>query len=222
MRRLILAAVIVLLAGPLMVLWLEPKSHGPGGGAAATGFDYYLLTLSWSPNWCAETGDSRGADQCGQHGQTFTLHGLWPQFATGGYPSDCASAQPDPSRRAAAAMADIMGSADLAIHEWRAHGRCTGMTAEAYFALLRKAYAAITVPPLFARVDQPLRVAPKVIRDAFLESNPALDQRNIAVTCDKQRMKDIRICLTRDLSPIACGAEIRSCTLPAVEMDAVR
>lgn len=222
MRRLFLALGIVLLAAALALNALGPKGGQPGSGDASDTFDYYLLTLSWSPNWCAETGDSRGADQCEKHGLTFTLHGLWPQFAAGGYPSDCATAQPDPSRRAAAAMADIMGSADLAMHEWRTHGRCTGLSADAYFALLRKAYASITVPPLFARVDQPLRVAPNVIEGAFLESNPALAPRNIAVTCDRQRMKDIRICLDRDLSPFPCGGEIRGCTMSAVELDAVR
>jgi ribonuclease T2 len=27
-------------------------------------FDYYVLALSWSPNWCALEGDSRNSPQC--------------------------------------------------------------------------------------------------------------------------------------------------------------
>ena len=31
-------------------------------GDVAGDFDYYVLSLSWSPNWCAITGDARGAE----------------------------------------------------------------------------------------------------------------------------------------------------------------
>ena len=42
-------------------------------------FDYYVMALSWSANWCAVTGDGRHDPQCAaSRGLTFTLHGLWP------------------------------------------------------------------------------------------------------------------------------------------------
>ena len=34
-------------------------------GEAAGDFDYYVMALSWSPGWCALTGDARG-DQIGR------------------------------------------------------------------------------------------------------------------------------------------------------------
>jgi ribonuclease I len=33
-------------------------------GERAGGFDYYVMALSWSPNWCAREGDAQGSDQC--------------------------------------------------------------------------------------------------------------------------------------------------------------
>ncbi len=211
MRLFIVALASVLLAGP-----------GNCGGEAAGSFDYYVLSLSWAPNWCATTGDSRGDAECDKHGLTFTLHGLWPQYDAGGFPSDCRTTASDPSRRDTAAMEDIMGSAGLAWHEWQAHGRCTGLSSDTYLALMRKAYTSVTIPPVFAKVAQNLQVAPKVVQDAFLESNPNLTHWNLAVTCDQTRIQEVRICLTKDLTPHDCGADIHGCTMSAVELDAVR
>src|SRR5439155_1314714 len=77
-------------------------------------FDYYLLTLSWSPQFCT----TKPSDpQCnGQHKFGFVVHGMWPQFKNGSWPQMC-STKPglsDPS-----AMLDIMPSKSLIAHEWQ-------------------------------------------------------------------------------------------------------
>ncbi|WP_348268439.1 hypothetical protein [Edaphobacter sp. DSM 109919] len=50
-------------------------------GATSQPFDYYLLNLSWSPEFCHS---HTTAAECAQH-RAFTLHGLWPQNNTGPY-----------------------------------------------------------------------------------------------------------------------------------------
>ena len=185
-------------------------------------FDYYVLALSWTPDWCALHGDSEGAAECAKHGLTFTLHGLWPQYDAGGFPIDCRSAARDPSRQDTAAMQDIMGSDGLAWHEWKTHGRCSGLSAGDYLALMRKAYAAITVPPLFAAVRTPLHIAPEVIGQAFLEANPSLSAQGIAVTCEQSMITELRICLTKDLAPRACGPAFRRCHAAVADMAPIR
>ncbi|MBI1219788.1 MAG: ribonuclease T [Rhodobacteraceae bacterium] len=186
-------------------------------------FDYYVLSLSWSADWCALTGDARHDAQCAPgRGFSFVLHGLWPQNETG-YPSDCYAATRDPSRGETAAMADIMGGTGLAWHEWQKHGRCSGLTSAAYFAAARRAYGAVKIPPVLAHLDRTLRVKPSVIEDAFLEANPGLSRAAIAVTCDHGLITEARICLTKDLAPRPCSADAAPrCTLPAAEIDAVR
>lgn len=186
-------------------------------------FDYYVMSLSWSPNWCALTGDARHDPQCdpGRH-LTFTLHGLWPQFEQG-YPSDCFAQTPDPTREDTAKMADIMGGAGLAFYEWKKHGRCSGLTANAYYAALRKAYASITIPPVFTRITKDMSLASTVVEAAFLDANPDLTASQITITCTQNMIQEVRICLTRDLSPRDCGADIRrDCLLAHAELDAIR
>lgn len=207
----------------LVFLLLLPGFPGHAQGDKAGQFDYYVMSLGWSPNWCATTGDARHDPQCdpGRH-LTFTLHGLWPQYEQG-YPSDCFTESADPSREDTARMADIMGGAGLAFYEWKKHGRCSGLTARAYYKALRDAYRSVTIPPVFAKITKDIRIAAPVIEDAFLESNTNLTADQITVTCTQNRIQEVRICLTRDLSPRACGQDVaQDCTLPRAELDAVR
>ena len=46
-------------------------------GERAGVFDYYVMALNWSPNWCATEGDAKGSEQCdSRHDYGWTLHGL--------------------------------------------------------------------------------------------------------------------------------------------------
>ncbi len=186
-------------------------------------FDYYLLALSWSANWCALEGDDRDDPQCDAgRGLTFTVHGLWPQYEDG-YPADCRTVEPDPTRADTAAMADIMGGAGLAFYEWKKHGRCSGLSARDYFATLRRAWNGVTIPPVFAQINRDLRIDASVIQDAFLERNPQLGADQVTVTCKQGMIQEVRICLTRDLAPRVCGDDvIRDCSLTDAGLEAVR
>jgi ribonuclease T2 len=192
-------------------------------GEAAGDFDYYVMALSWSSNWCALEGDARGEDQClpGKN-LTFTLHGLWPQYESG-WPAYCRTTARDPSRRDSAAMADIMGGAGLAWYQWKKHGRCAGLTATEYFATARKAYDSVTIPQVFAKLNTALKVPASVIEEAFLEKNPALKRDMVTVTCQSGMIQEVRICLTKDLEPRRCGSDtLRDCTLKDAGLSAVR
>jgi ribonuclease T2 len=192
-------------------------------GEAAGDFDYYVMSLSWSAAWCALEGDARNDPQCDDgQGLTFILHGLWPQHEEG-WPSFCRTGERDPSRAQTAAMADIMGGSGLAFYQWKKHGRCSGLSAEAYYATARRAFDGVAVPDLFRLVDQPLTLPASVIEDAFLEANPRLLRDQITVTCRSGLIQEVRICLTRDLGPRRCGADvIRDCTLDDAVLEAVR
>ena len=68
-------------------------------GEAAGAFDYYVLSLSWSPSFCALEGDAKDNPQCDRP-LGWVLHGLWPQYETG-WPSFCRTPRRSPSRAAA-------------------------------------------------------------------------------------------------------------------------
>ena len=210
-----------LIAGLLLALSAALPAHAAGERAGQ--FDYYVLSLSWSPNWCAATGDARHAPECAPGRRLgFVLHGLWPQNLRG-YPSFCRTSQRDPSRGQSAAMADITGSAGLAWHEWKKHGRCSGLSAGAYFATARRAYRSIRIPEVFQRLNRDVKLPPKVVAEAFVEANPGLTPDMLAVTCNGGRIGEVRICLTKTLRPRPCGTDVaRACRRPDALMDGLR
>jgi ribonuclease T2 len=58
-------------------------------GAAPGDFDLYLLSLTWSPGFCASGGTAWQKDQCEAGAlRGFLAHGLSPQGERD-YPSDC-------------------------------------------------------------------------------------------------------------------------------------
>jgi ribonuclease T2 len=201
----------------LTALLLALAVLGPPGPALAADragdFDHYVLALSWNAAWCEAEGAGRGAAQCDPDAEIgFVLHGLWPQYADG-WPEYCATQARDPTRAETAAMADIMGSGGLAWHQWKKHGRCSGLDPAAYFALAREAWESIRRPEVLRRIRLPVRIAPKAIEDAFLEANPGLRPDDIVVTCPDSRFREVRICLTRDLTSRPCsGPAARDCT----------
>ena len=186
-------------------------------------FDYYVMALSWSPNWCAIEGDDKRSPQCrAKSGHGWVLHGLWPQYHRG-WPSFCRTTEPQPTPAMTAAMADIMGTPGLAWHQWRKHGVCSGLSARAYFDLSRSAYDSITRPAVFRQLTKPVRLPALLIEEAFLRDNPELDPDMFTVTCREGRIQEARICLSKDLNPVPCGRDVaRDCSLQDALFDPLR
>ncbi len=183
-------------------------------GEKAGDFDYWVLALSWSPNWCEIEGDAKGSEQCDpRHDFGWTLHGLWPQYQRG-WPAYCPTAERPPSRAMTRDMSDIMGTAGLAWHQWKKHGSCSGLSAAGYFEASRAAYEAVVRPEVFRKLDRPLRLPAAVVEEAFLKDNPALEADGITVTCRDGRIQEARICLSLEMEPVPCGRDVvRDCTL---------
>ncbi|KKL21885.1 hypothetical protein LCGC14_2440960, partial [marine sediment metagenome] len=163
------------IAAFLAISALISPQTAPAEGELAGDFDYYVLALSWSPTWCALEGEARNSPQCdaaADHG--WVLHGLWPQYEDG-WPSYCRTQFRDPPRRETAAMADIMGTPGAAWYQWKKHGRCAGLSADAYFETAREAYGAVTRPEVFRKLDKAVKLPASVVEEAFLTANPALD-----------------------------------------------
>ena len=190
-------------------------------GERAGDFDYYVLSLSWSPTWCALEGEAEGSPQCDRL-LGWVLHGLWPQYEEG-WPSFCRTVERDPTQRETAAMEDIMGTAGLAWYQWKKHGRCAGLPPEDYFALAREAWDRVARPDVFMRLDRSVRLPASVVEEAFLEANPDLAPDMVTITCREDRIQEARLCLTKDLEPRLCGADaVRDCRMRDALLDPAR
>ena len=164
-------------------------------------FDFYVLSLSWSPSFCEASGE-RGTppqQQCGARPYSFVVHGLWPQYENG-FPEFCQQPAPRLDRNIVSSMLDLMPAPRLIFNEWDKHGTCSGLSPHAYFETIRKARAAVKIPGRLSRPEEPLTVTPDEVEEAFVKANPGLTRDGIAVTCDSRRLGEVRICLGKDFA----------------------
>lgn len=207
----------------LAMVGLVVASMAGARGEKAGAFDYYVLSLSWSPTWCAIEGDARQSPQCEADADFgWVLHGLWPQYHRG-WPAHCQSAHRPPSRAMTAGMADIMGSPGLAWHQWKKHGTCSGLSAQDYFALSRSAWDGVNRPAVLRKLDRPVKLPARVVEEAFLKANPGLESDMLTITCRAGRIQEARLCLSMALEPVPCGRDLaRDCAMKDALLDPVQ
>lgn len=198
-----------------VALWLAATAS-----ARADDFDFYVLSLSWSPSYCAAEGSRADRSECNRP-FGFIVHGLWPQYERG-YPESCPTSAQPPDPTIAFRMSDIMPGRGLVRHEWQKHGTCSGLSGNVYFDLVRKAREAIRIPGAYVRPGKATQVSPQAVESAFVATNTGLPRDAVAVTCSGSLLREVRICMTRDLKFRPCAEVDRnSCRKPLVTMPAV-
>ena len=179
-------------------------------GGAQAGFDFYLLNLSWSPEFCYS---HPGAAECAAH-PAFVLHGLWPQNNDGTYPENCSNA---PGPTDATQYKDIYPDAGLLAHEWQTHGTCSGLSADGFFTDARVAFKSVATPPALSGLTAQTSMAPEDVLDLFTASNPGIARSSLALSCGNNYLTAVEVCLDKSLHPIACPA-VRSCRARVVRI----
>jgi ribonuclease T2 len=177
---------------------------------AGESFDFYLLNLSWSPEYCYS---HREAAECAAHA-TFVLHGLWPENSDGTYPENCSDAMgpADPAQ-----YRDIYPEPELLAHEWQAHGTCSGLSPDAFFQTARAAFHSIAIPPKLSSISSQTSMPPDQIVNLFAKSNPGIPSSSIVVSCGHNYLTAVEVCLDKNLHPVACSA-VRSCRANTVRI----
>ena len=213
-------------AGSLFLASLSPALSELARENDAGQFDFYVLSLSWSPSFCAtaaERGNGRGpTPQCGPRPYSFVVHGLWPQYDKG-FPEYCEVPAPRLNRGIVSSMLDLMPAPRLIYNEWDKHGTCSGLAARDYFDTVRKAREAIKIPAQFGDLHEPLSVTPAAVQEAFIKANPGLSASSMAVECDKKRLTEVRICLSKELQFRDCSEIVRrSCRRDQLVMPPMR
>lgn len=199
--RLVAPLVFALMAGASDA---RRHHHEDAGQGQVGSFDYYVLSLSWAPTFCATHPDN-SAECSSPHG--FVLHGLWPQYAGGGYPQTCSGRLMTPEEQQAAAA--VYPSPQLAAHEWARHGTCSGLSPLAYFKAAADARERVRVPPELQPGKRTVQMRAGDIVGALRNANPSLPSRAIAVSCGGHALAEVRVCLDKSLNPRACGPDVR-------------
>ncbi|HLK68163.1 MAG TPA: hypothetical protein VKU19_32240 [Bryobacteraceae bacterium] len=208
-----IAAFLLVVSGVgLVVLAQSTKPRRPAS------FDYYLLVLSYAPDFCAEGGSQKDPEECGANSHDgFVVHGLWPQGETSRGPENCAPGGPLPAGLIPP-MLKYFPSESLLRHEWKAHGSCTGLSAAEYLAAIKKGCDSVKIPAELTPASRESMSAAE-IEDKVARANPSFPKAAFRTSCYPDReLKEIRVCLSKDLSPRACGISAGRCSASSVTL----
>ncbi|MDR3762987.1 MAG: ribonuclease T [Acidobacteriota bacterium] len=177
--------------------------------AGPAAFDYYLLALSWAPNFCAS--HNGPATECGVGRRAgFVVHGLWPQMESG-RPED------EPCQHTAPVAADVVRyaenfypSAGLVQHEWQCHGVYSGLSAQDYFTAVGRAYQSLRVPQELTSLNSDQRLDAASLLREFEKANQA-PAGSFVTSCHAGELVAVEACFTRDLKLRPCPEAERSC-----------
>lgn len=199
--------------------------HRQAAAAEPGAFDYFLLSLSVAPSFCALSPANRAKDECRTITEAdfdatpLTVHGLWPNRARVGVrrqPQDCQGPPLGtlPDTLQAELRRAMPGGPELEAHEWSRHGTCSGLTPEAYFAtVVRLAQHANEVigPAIHAQGAAGHEVRISDLLAAVAAHDPALSPA-IVVNCRFPRgggealIDEVRVVLSKDLAPMPAAS----------------
>ncbi|KAJ7540042.1 hypothetical protein O6H91_11G120200 [Diphasiastrum complanatum] len=102
--------------------------------ANAQGFDFFYFVLQWPGSYC-DTSSSCCYPTTGKPASDFSIHGLWPNYNNGGYPSSCDPNNPFDISQVSDIESQLQTSWDSLscpssdgtsfwTHEWDKHGTC--------------------------------------------------------------------------------------------------
>ena len=219
MRPYLAGLALLLLATTAMA-----RHHRSTTDAVPGQFDYYLLSLSWSPAFCL---DSPQASECrGARRYGLIVHGLWPQLDDGSRIEHC-DVHERVDGQVANGMLDLMPATGLIYHEWTAHGTCSGLGSRDFFALVRRARGGFTVPASLSDPAAELNRPTQGLLAELRAANPRFPEGSLLVTCtgqDVPRLREVRACLGRDLEPRRCAPDVlrAACRAPQLLIPPVR
>jgi len=174
---------------------------------ASFSFDYFYLVREWNPTFCLEDACKRLPDN------RFTIHGLWPQYAAGKYPSYCNRSEPYDSDVLAGIRPweafewpSLTHSDDhFWSHEWMKHGTCSAMTQLEFFnkaLALNEKYDLMAALNTAGIVPSNKMKYPRKDVSAALKAGLGVEAQ---VHCFSDEISEIYMCFTKDLEPFDCA-----------------
>jgi ribonuclease T2 len=194
---------LVLLVTPLA----QAKKKHPKPPAQ---FDYYLLSLSWAPNFCASHPSDHSSECTVGNHTAFVLHGLWPQSNSGAPPMACAPASPV-AKSIVDRMLQFMPSASLIQHEWEKHGTCSGLQATDYFAKVEQAFKSVQVPQQYPDLKRSQKFGVSDVESSFATQNRA-PEKAFRISCHAGDLVGLEVCLNKNLEYQACTKTVHECS----------
>ncbi|MDF3029932.1 MAG: ribonuclease [Moraxellaceae bacterium] len=194
----------------LLALWLPAAATTALAAEPVAGaFDYYTLAITLTPAYCDHNPKLRKTQQCRAR-RPLNVHGLWPTRSKGAAPEFCAGPALALSPAREQGLRNLMPDAGWRQQEWERRGRCSGLDADSYFAMVEKEFQDLKLPAQLQAQGRNRLVKREALLAEFHRLNPGFPARGVMLRCSNkgrpQMLTEIHVCLTPDGYPTECVA----------------
>uniref|UniRef100_A0ACD5XBR7 Uncharacterized protein n=1 Tax=Avena sativa TaxID=4498 RepID=A0ACD5XBR7_AVESA len=193
-------------------------------GKAQREFDYFALALQWPGTICSSTRHCCAINGCcrSEPLQTFTIHGLWPDYDDGTWPSCCRHTNFDmdkistlkpkmdqywPSLYCSTSSTCFSGKGPFWAHEWEKHGTCSSPAVDdelQYFSTALDLYFKYNVTEMLATGNIFTSNGKEYALSDVIDTIKHAFGGSPQIICKKGSVEELRLCFTKDLKPRDC------------------
>lgn len=187
-------------------------------------FDYFALALQWPGTICPSTRYCCAINGCCRPEplQTFTIHGLWPDYDDGTWPSCCRETNYDadkilslkpvmdlywPSLYCSTSSTCFSGKGPFWAHEWEKHGTCSAPVVQdelQYFTTALDLYFKYNVTEMLATGGILISNGEQYALTDVISTIKLAFGGSPQIICKKGSVEELRLCFTKDLKPRDC------------------
>ncbi|XP_051227399.1 ribonuclease 2 [Lolium perenne] len=225
-RRLLVSLSFLCLAVLLATASTSPATAGRKRRMA--GFDYYVLALQWPGSVCRQTNHCCSSNGCCRSNPLnwFTIHGLWPQYSYGGWPSCCRQTTPFnmnkiamlrpilerywPSLYCGDSSTCFGRRGPFWVHEVKTHGTCAYPEIQDeydYFSTALYLYSKYNVTKALRKAHIYPRNGRKYEVGHIVAAIDHAFGRLPHIVCKNGSVQELRLCFHKDYQPRDCGSE---------------
>lgn len=174
--------------------------------------DYYMLSLSWSPQFCTTSAGASAANkfQCKENSFGIVVHGLWPQSSTAkntnDHPRNCNTTTPIALATLRRHLCTVPG-VQLMQDEWAKHGTCAFDAPEKYLDTIEKLMSELHVPDLNALAAKGSSLQARDVTGAFVGANSGLAAPDVQLLLGGKDLQEVHVCYGLDLKFRKCDTK---------------
>ncbi|XP_077229049.1 ribonuclease 2-like [Tasmannia lanceolata] len=188
-------------------------------------FDYFVLALQWPGTFCQRTHHCCSSNACCRSSLApteFTIHGLWPDYNDGTWPSCCSRSYFDikkitsligmlerywPSLSCSSSSVCHGGKGLFWAHEWEKHGTCSFPVIKdeySYFSTVLNLYFKYNVTKVLIDAGyQPTNSEKYPLAGIVATVEKAMGASPLLV-CSRGAIEELHICFYKDFKPRDC------------------
>lgn len=200
------------------------SARAPLGREAQREFDYFKLSLQWPGTICASTRYCCASNGCcrSEPLQTFTIHGLWPDYDDGTWPACCRRTQFEmdkilplketldkywPSLFCSSSSTCFSGKGPFWAHEWEKHGTCSAPVVQdelQYFTTALDLYFKYNVTEMLSSGGIQISNGKEYALSDVIDTIKHAFGGSPQIVCKRGSVEELRLCFDKELKPRDC------------------